>query len=112
MSLLDFIDSMPDTASERAEVTILHGETVRIKRSNPVAITSGSYADQLIARIAVDTGAVRLVNGELEVRDRGMVSPVILEAIEEYKPDVLRIVGEMERVREYGRVYRGERDAA
>ena len=52
------------------------------------------------------------MNGELEVRDRVMISPVILEAIEEYKPDVLRIVGEMERAREYGRIYRGERKAA
>lgn len=112
MSLLDFIDSMPDTASERAEVTILHGETVRKKRSNPIAPTGGSYADQLIARIAVDTGAVRLVNGHIVVRDRNMISPVILEAIEEYKPDVRRIVGEMEQAREYGRVYRRERDAA
>ena len=52
------------------------------------------------------------MNGELEVRDRDLISPVILEAIEEYMPDVLRIVGEMERAREYGRVYRGERKAA
>jgi len=112
MSLLDFIDSMPNTTAEREEITVPHRETIRTKRSNSTAITGGSYADQLIARIAVDTGAVRLVNGELEVKDREMISPVILEAIEEYKPDVLRIVGEMERAREYGRVYRGERRAA
>lgn len=68
----------------------------------------GAYADQLIARVAVDIGAVRIVDGALSIPGIEAVSPIIRQHIEECMPDVLRIVGEMERARMYGRIYRGE----
>lgn len=68
------------------------------------------YADQLIARLAVDLGVVRIIAGELVIENRERVAPLTMARIDEYMPDVLRSVGQMERAREYGATYRAESD--
>ncbi|MGI8404212.1 MAG: hypothetical protein ACR2OE_05515, partial [Thermomicrobiales bacterium] len=48
----------------------LHPDSaVRIKRIERMNEQASTYADQLIARVAVDTGAVRIVEGVLHIRD-------------------------------------------
>lgn len=64
------------------------------------------YADQLIARVAVDLGAVRIIAGELVIENPERVAPLTMARIAEYMPDVLRSVGQMERAQEYGEAYR------
>jgi len=58
----------------------------------------------LVARLAVDTGVVSIRDGQLEIQHRDLVSPAILDLIDRALPDVLRVVGEMHRAREYGRM--------
>ncbi|MGI8404213.1 MAG: hypothetical protein ACR2OE_05520 [Thermomicrobiales bacterium] len=67
---------------------------------------ASTYADQLIARVAVDTGAVRIVEGVLHIRDAEHVEPTTMERITEYMPEVLRSVGQLARAKEYGEAYR------
>ena len=87
-------------------------ESARTKRTNQEgAPRGGAYADQLVARLAVDTGAVSVRDGALVIPNRDRVSPVILDLIDRAMIDVVRVVGEMERAREYGRIANGE-DAA
>ncbi len=84
-------------------------ESARTKRRNQEGATrGGAYADQLVARLAVDTGAVSVREGALVIPNRDQVSPVILELIDRAMTDVVRVVGEMERAREYGRIVHGE----
>jgi hypothetical protein len=85
----------------------LHPDSaVRTKRMKRMNEQASSYADQLIARVAVDTGAVSLVEGVLHIRDVGQVEPSTMERIAEYMPEVLRSVGQLARAKEYGEVYR------
>ncbi len=65
-----------------------------------------TYADQLIARVAVDTGAVRIVEGVLHICDAEHVEPTTMERITEYMPEVLRSVGQLARAKEYGETHR------
>ncbi len=67
---------------------------------------ASAYADQLIARVAVDTGAVRIVEGVLHIRDVKHVEPSTMDRIAEYMPDVLRSVGQLARAKEYGEASR------
>lgn len=86
-------------------------ESARTKRRNQEgAPRGGAYADQLVARLAVDTGAVSVRDGALVIPNRDQISPVILDLIDRTMTDVVRVVGEMERAREYGRIVRGEVD--
>lgn len=87
-------------------------ESSRTKRRNQEGATrGGAYADQLVARLAVDTGVVSVRDGALVIRDRDQVSPILLDLIDRAMVDVVRVVGEMTRAREYGRITNGE-DAA
>ncbi len=79
---------------------------VRNKRKKRMNEQASAYADQLIARVAVDTGAVCIVDGVLRIRDVEHVEPATMERIAEYMPEVLRSVGQLARAKEYGEAYR------
>ena len=99
MGILDLLDQITP------ESDLPGSEPVRTKRTNSGgASRGGAYADQLVARLAVDTGVVSIRDGQLEIQYRELVSPAILDLIDRALPDVLRVVGEMQRAREYGRL--------
>lgn len=85
----------------------LHPDSaVRNKRKKRMNEQASAYADQLIARVAIDTGAVGIVEGVLHIRDVEQVESSTMERIAEYMPEVLRSVGQLARAKEYGEAYR------
>lgn len=85
----------------------LHPDSaVRKKRKKRINEQASTYADQLIARVAVDTGAVCIVEGVLHIRDAEQVELTTMERITEYMPEVLRSVEQLARAKEYGEAYR------
>ena len=110
--LIDAIitDQLPEDTHHEPRAPLpdpLHPDSaVRNKRKKRMNEQASAYADQLIARVAVDTGAVCIVDGVLRIRDVEHVEPATMERIAEYMPEVLRSVGQLARAKEYGEAYR------